>query len=145
MSMKTMERIHNYNAACIINVWGCAEIFPLEQLVSLQLVLSDTISQNDLLYHKIDTAHHGRDRTCRVCRVNQSHSLCTVPSFDASSFIDDAPINVGPDQNLNQPLMNHDSTHSLPDLELSNSCAAFTRPQRNRCLPARLMDYELYF
>ena len=68
-----------------------------------------------------------------------------APSSDASSFIDDASINVGPDQNLNQPLMNNDSTHSLPDVELNNSCAAVTRPKRNRCLPARLKDYEFYF
>ena len=54
--------------------------------------------------------------------------VCMYVSSDASSFIDDAPINVGPDQNLNQPLMNHDSTHSLPDLEMNNSCAAVTRP-----------------
>ena len=75
-------------------------------------------------------------RLVRVFKVS-------APSSDASSFIDDAPINVGPDQNLNQPLMNHDSTHSLPDLELNNSCAAVTRPHRNRCIPARLKDYEL--
>ena len=68
-----------------------------------------------------------------------------APSSDASSFIDDASINVGPDENLNQPLMNYDSTHPLPDVELNNSCAAVTRPHRNRCLPARLKDYELYF
>ena len=68
-----------------------------------------------------------------------------APSPDASSFIDDAPINIGPDQNLSQPLMNHDSTRPLPDLDLNNSCAAVTRPQRNRFLPARLKDYELNF
>ena len=32
-----------------------------------------------------------------------------------------------------------------PDLELNNSCAAVTRPQHNRRLPARLRDYEFYF
>ena len=68
-----------------------------------------------------------------------------APSPYARSFIDDASINIRPDQNLNQPLMNHDSTRPLTDLDLNNSCAAVTRPQRNRCLPARLKDYELYF
>ena len=48
-----------------------------------------------------------------------------APSPDTGSFIDDAPINIEPDQNLNQPQTYHDFSHqSLPDPELKKSCAA---------------------
>ena len=70
----------------------------------------------------------------------------SAPSPDTSSFIHDAPIKIELNQNLNRPQTNHDFNRlSLPDLELKNSCAAVTRPQRDRRHPVRLRDYEINF
>ena len=70
----------------------------------------------------------------------------SAPSPDTSSFIHDAQIKIELNQNLNRPQTNHDFTRlSLPDLELKNSCAVVTRPQRDGRHLVRLKDYELNF